>query len=59
MTYREFRKYLDELTQIQLDCDVAVHDLNLDEFYPVDAISLAEADDVLDEGHPILHFNAG
>lgn len=57
MTYKELAEYISNLTEEQINCDVTVYVSGTDEFYSLvgDYPALeAEADDVLDQGHPYL-----
>ena len=54
MTYAELIQRLQQATPEQLQQDVTVYVASIDEFYPVFASSVMEADDdtqVLDPGH--------
>lgn len=56
MTYRELRDKLNTLSDEQLNQDVTVVD-PYNEFIPIWGVKFAEADDVLDLGHPFLCQN--
>ena len=56
MTYRELLEELKTVSAEQLDQQVAVHLIERDEYYPVQAVCVTVEDecDVLDQGHLIL-----
>lgn len=56
MTWRELRDKLNTLTDEQLNTDVTIFDGNVGEFAPADGFDIADADDVLDTGHPFLRY---
>ena len=55
MTYNELIARLQtQLTPEQRECAATVFCYESDEFLPIDGISIAEEDDVLDKGNPSL-----
>jgi hypothetical protein len=48
---------LGTMTSEQLDSDVTVYDENMDEFFPVHSVGIAEDNGVLDPNHPFLRFS--
>lgn len=54
LTYRTLKKYLDSLSDEQLDDNVTVYLSEYDEYYPVEAVYTSESDDVLHSGHVYL-----
>jgi hypothetical protein len=58
MTYKELLIQLLDLSQEQLNQDVAVYDEGTDEYYQlkVELVFATDAQDVLDVDHPIIRF---
>ncbi len=60
MTYKELLQQLQQLTEEQLNCDVAIwnSDYEIDEFYQsgVEFVFATEQCQVLDVDHPIIRF---
>jgi hypothetical protein len=57
MTYKELAAWLLTLTHDQLNMDVTVHDLPVDEFWPVVGVKISTDEcDVLDPEHPVLEI---
>ena len=58
MTYKELLQQLQQLTEEQLNCDVAIYEPCADEYWQ-DKVELVFATDecqVLDVDHPIIRF---
>lgn len=53
-TYRALLKFLQELTEEQLDMNVSIYDQQSDEYYPAKDVDITVESDVLDEGHPVI-----
>jgi len=60
MTYKELLEELKTVSEKQLNQDVAVHLMDNDEYYPVQAICVAVENEcaVLDEDHLVLAAGA-
>jgi hypothetical protein len=58
MKYKELLHQLQQLTEEQLNQDVAVYDTGTDEYYQlkVEFVFSTEECDVLDVNHPIIRF---
>jgi len=58
MKYKELLEQLQQLTEEQLNQDVAVYDTGTDEYYQlkVEFVFSTEECDVLDVNHPIIRF---
>ena len=59
MTYKELLNQLQQLNEEQLNSDVAIWDSEgQDEYYQasVEFVFATDAQDVLDNGHPIIRF---
>jgi hypothetical protein len=58
MTYKELLNQLQQLSEEQLNKDVAVYDGNEYEYYQssVEFVFTTDAQDVLDVDHPIIRF---
>lgn len=58
MTYKELLLQLQQLTEEQLNSDVAVYDEESDEYYQlnVEFVFATEECQVLDVDHPIIRF---
>ncbi len=58
MKYKELLDQLQQLTEEQLNQDVAVYDTGTDEYYQlkVEFVFSTEECDVLDVNHPIIRF---
>lgn len=54
MTYRELLKNLKDLSEEELNQDVAVYSVDSDEYTEVTQTKITEETDVLDEGHFLL-----
>lgn len=57
MTYANLKAWIETLTPAQLQCDVSVHDIRNDEWYPVTDMGITNDDDVLNANHPVLGIN--
>ena len=57
MTYAALKAWIETLSNEQQQCDVSVHDVANDEWYPVYDFGIITDDDVLDKDHPILAIN--
>lgn len=59
MTYRELRKFLQEMVDERLDDTATVYDAELDQYIPVVTMEIVDdQQDVLDEGHAVIIINA-
>ena len=58
MTYKELLNQLSQLTEEQLNSDVAVYDTGTDEYYQLNVEFVFATDEcqVLDVDHPIIRF---
>ena len=58
MTYKELLLQLQQLTEEQLNSDVAIYDTGADEYYQlkVEFVFATEECQVLDVDHPIIRF---
>jgi hypothetical protein len=58
MTYKELFSQLQNLSEDQLNSDVAVYDTVVDEYYQLDVELVFATDEcqVLDVDHPIIRF---
>jgi len=58
MTYKELLNQLSQLTEDQLNSDVAIYDTGADEYYQlkVEFVFATEECQVLDVDHPIIRF---
>lgn len=58
MTYKDLLNQLQNLTEEQLKCDVAVYDTGVDEYYQlnVEFVFTTGECDVLDVDHPVIRF---
>jgi len=54
LTWRELKKHLDSMPDIQLDGNLSIFDPNDGEFFGIKRIEEAPYDDVLDAGHPFM-----
>ncbi len=54
ITYKKLLEFLLTLNEEQLECDVTVHDTNIDEYFIGINLCINEEDDVLDAGHPYI-----
>lgn len=54
LTYRELKKELEKIEELNLDNNVTIYSEDSDEFYQVSGFSFVVGNDVLDDGHPIL-----
>lgn len=61
MTYRELKEALEQLSPMQLDMEVAIHDNAFDEFYPVarfyDGKPFVYEGQEFIESHPFFGFD--
>jgi hypothetical protein len=57
MTYKELLQQLQQLTEEQLNCDVAIYEPCADEYWQdkVELVFVTETD-VLDKDHPVIRF---
>jgi len=58
MTYKELLQQLQQLSEDQLNSDVAIYDEGTDEYYQasVELVFATDAQSVLDVDHPIIRF---
>jgi hypothetical protein len=58
MTYKELLQQLQQLTEDQLNSDVAIYDEGTDEYYQlkVELVFTTGECDVLDPDHPVIRF---
>lgn len=60
MTYRQLRKYLQEMSDSDLDQDATVYDRTEDVYRLVNGFKqVDEQQDVLDEGHHVMTIGEG
>jgi len=56
-TYRQLLEALLELSQEELDLNVAIYDSSREEYYQLNYTGKTEGDDFLDTDHPIIIVN--
>lgn len=54
MTWEQLAQRIQQLTQEQKQQDATVYFRPLDEYYPVNQLTIETESDVLDAGHPVL-----
>ncbi len=58
-TYRQLKHALEQMNDEQLDCNISVHALGSDEFFPGSLMIVRSTEldtDVLDENHPVICY---
>jgi hypothetical protein len=58
ITYKQLLEQLNTFTEEQLNCDVAIYDTSIDEYFQlnVELVFATDTEDAVDLNHPIIRF---